>query len=137
MKAGRYFVAIGGNETATHLSGVRINTYRSLAYVLSGICIGITTILITAKFGTANTNAETGAELEAIAAVVIGGTSLNGEQGTIIGAMAEALTITVITNGLVLMGIEPNLQQVILGVVIILAVGFDSLQHRFASSVTR
>ena len=130
FRAGRYILAIGGNEQATLLSGVPVVTHKTLAYVLSGLGAAIGGLLITAKFGTANTGAGTGAELEAIAAVVIGGASLSGGKGTIIGALVGALTITVITNGLVLVGIEPNLQQVILGGVIVLTVFLDQINRR-------
>ncbi|HLJ56217.1 MAG TPA: ABC transporter permease [Chthonomonadaceae bacterium] len=130
FRAGRYVLAIGGNEQAALLSGVPVAAHKTLAYALSGICAAIGGLLITAKFGTANTGAGTGAELEAIAAVVIGGASLSGGKGTIVGALVGALTITVITNGLVLVGIEPNLQQVILGGVIVATVFVDQLRRR-------
>ncbi len=129
-KAGRYILAIGGNEQATHLTGVPVATFKTLAYVLSGLCAGIGAVLVTAKFGLASTGAGTGAELEAIAAVVIGGTSLTGGQGSILNALVGALTITVMTSGLVLAGIEANLQQVILGAIIVLTVFLDQIRKR-------
>jgi ribose/xylose/arabinose/galactoside ABC-type transport system permease subunit len=129
-RAGRYLLAVGGNEQAALLSGVPVVSTKILAFCLSGLCAAIGGVIITAKFGTANTGAGTGAELEAIAAVVIGGASLSGGQGTMVGAVVGALTITVITNGLVLVGIEPNLQQVILGGVIVLTVFLDQIQRR-------
>jgi ribose transport system permease protein len=130
FRAGRYILAIGGNEQAAVLTGVPVVTYKTLAYILSGLGAAVGGVILTAKFGTANTGAGTGAELEAIAAVVIGGASLSGGKGTIAGALVGALTITAITNGLVLVGIEPNLQQVILGGVIILTVFLDQLSQR-------
>jgi ribose/xylose/arabinose/galactoside ABC-type transport system permease subunit len=129
FRAGRYMLSVGGNEQATRLSGVPVAGVKILAYALSGLCAAIGGILISAKFGTANTGAGNNAELEAIAAVVIGGASLSGGKGTIVGAVVGALTITVITNGLVLVGIEPNLQQVILGAVIVLTVFVDQIQQ--------
>lgn len=129
-KAGRYILSIGGNEQATRLSGVDVAAWKTLAYVLSGLMAGIAAVLVTAKFGTANTGAGTGAELDAIAAVVIGGTSLSGGQGSIVGALAGALTITVIEAGLVLVGITDTLQQVILGAVIVLTVFIDQIRRR-------
>lgn len=122
---GRTILAIGGNEQATHLSGVNVAEYKTLAYAVSGICAAIGAVLVTAKFGTADTNAGSGAELDAIAAVVIGGTRLSGGQGSIIGALVGALTITVIQTGLVLIGVRDMMQQVILGAVIVLAVFVD------------
>jgi ribose/xylose/arabinose/galactoside ABC-type transport system permease subunit len=130
FRAGRYVLAIGGNEQATRLTGVSVEKYKTMAYALSGLCAAIGAVLVTAKFGTANTGAGTGAELDAIAAVVIGGTSLSGGQGSIQNALVGALTITVITSGLVLVGIEVNLQQVILGGIIILTVFIDQLRKR-------
>ena len=130
FRSGRYMLAIGGSEQAALLSGVPVAAIKTLAYVLSGLCAAIGGLLITAKFGTANTGAGAGAELEAIAAVVIGGASLSGGKGTIVGALVGALTITIITNGLVLVGVEPNLQQVILGGVIVLTVFLDQIHRR-------
>jgi ribose/xylose/arabinose/galactoside ABC-type transport system permease subunit len=124
-RAGRYILAIGGNEQASRLTGVNVAGYKTLAYMLSGLAAGIGAVLVTAKFGVADTNAGTGAELDAIAAVVIGGTSLSGGQGSIIGALVGALAITVIQAGLVLVGIKDTLQPVILGGVIVLTVFVD------------
>jgi ribose/xylose/arabinose/galactoside ABC-type transport system permease subunit len=131
FRTGRHILAVGGNEQAALLSGVPVVSTKTVAYVLSGLCAAIGGVLITAQFGTANTGAGTGAELEAIAAVVIGGASLSGGKGSIVGALVGALTITIITNGLVLIGIEPNLQQVVLGGVIVLTVFLDQIRrHR-------
>jgi ribose transport system permease protein len=130
FKAGRYVLAIGGNEQAARLTGVPVEMYKTLAYVLSGLGAALGAVLVVAKFGTANTGAGTGAELDAIAAVVIGGTSLSGGQGSILNALVGALTITVITSGLVLVGIEVNLQQVILGCIIVLTVFIDQIRKR-------
>ncbi len=128
-RPGRYILSVGGNETASRLSGVPVATIKLFAYVLSGICAAIGAVLITAKFGTADTNAGIGAELDAIAAVVIGGTSLSGGRGTIIGALVGALTITIIEAGLVLVGIKDTLQPVILGGVIVLTVYLDQARR--------
>jgi ribose/xylose/arabinose/galactoside ABC-type transport system permease subunit len=132
FKAGRYILSTGGNEQATRLSGVPVAQYKTLAYLLSGLGAGIGAIIITAKFGLASTNAGENAELEAIAAVVIGGTSLSGGQGSIVGALVGALSITIITTGLVLVGIESNLQKVILGAIIVLTVFIDQLRRKKA-----
>lgn len=130
FKVGRYILAIGGNEQSSRLTGVPVSGIKILAYIISGLGAAVGAVLVTAKFSTANTGAGTGAELEAIAAVVIGGTSLSGGRGSIIGALVGALTITVITSGLVLVGIEPNLQQVVLGGVIVLTVFVDQIRRR-------
>lgn len=128
-RPGRYTLSIGGNETASHLSGVPVTTIKTFAYALSGVCAAIGAVLVTAKFGTADTNAGMGAELDAIAAVVIGGTSLSGGQGTIVGALVGALTITIIEAGLVLVGVKDTLQPVILGSVIVLTVYLDQMRR--------
>ncbi len=130
FKTGRYILSIGGNEQATRLSGVDVISYKTLAYVLSGACAATAAIVITAMFGQASTNAASGAELDAIASVVIGGTSLSGGKGSIPGAMAGALTITVITAGLILVHVPDTLQQVVLGAVIVLTVIADQLRSR-------
>lgn len=128
-RGGRYVLSIGGNEQASHLNGVPVITYKTLAYVLSGLAAAIGAVLVTAKFGLADTNAGTGAELDAIAAVVIGGTRLSGGQGSIVGALVGALTITVIQAGLVLIGVKDTLQPVILGSVIVLTVFVDQMRQ--------
>ena len=130
FRAGRYIISIGGNEQATRLSGVDVISYKTLAYLLSGACAAIAAIVITAMFGQASTIAASGAELDAIASVVIGGTSLSGGRGSIVGAMAGALTITVITAGLILVHVPDTLQQVVLGTVIVLTVLADQIRSR-------
>ena len=128
-KWGRYILSVGGNESASHLSGVPVPNVKTLAFVLSGLAAAIGAVLVTAKFGSADTGAGTGAELDAIAAVVIGGTSLSGGQGSIVGALVGALTITIIEAGLVLVGIKDTLQPVILGGVIVLTVFVDQVRR--------
>ena len=128
-RPGRYILSVGGNETASLLTGVPVTTIKTLAYALSGMCAAVGAVLVTAKFGTADTNAGIGAELDAIAAVVVGGTSLNGGQGTIVGALVGALTITIIEAGLVLVGIKDTLQPVVLGSVIVLTVYLDQMRR--------
>ena len=129
-RPGRYILSIGGNEQAARLSGVDVAANKTLAYALAGLAGGVGALLVTARFGLASTNAGTGAELDAIAAVVIGGTSLSGGRGSILGALVGALTITVITMGLVLIHVKNDLQPVILGAVIILTVFLDNLRRK-------
>lgn len=129
LKLGRYTLAIGGSEQASRLSGVDVQLYKTAGFALCGLAAAIGGLLVTAKFGLADTNAGSGAELEAIAAVVIGGTSLSGGKGSIIGALVGALTITVIEEGLVLSGVKSNLQPVILGAVIVLTVFIDQFRQ--------
>jgi ribose/xylose/arabinose/galactoside ABC-type transport system permease subunit len=129
-RPGRYILSIGGNEQASHLSGVPVAWNKTLAYALCGLTSAIGAVLVTAKFGLADTNAGSGAELDAIAAVVIGGASLSGGQGSIVGALVGALTITVIQVGLVLAGVKDTLQPVILGGVIVVTVLIDQVRRR-------
>jgi ribose/xylose/arabinose/galactoside ABC-type transport system permease subunit len=131
-RAGRYMRAIGGNEESARLSGVQVSAYKTLAYVISGITAAIAAIVLTAKFGVASTNAATGAELNGIAAVVIGGTSLSGGKGTVVGSLVGALTIAVLSAGLVIVGVKGTLQDVVIGGVIVLTVMID--QYRKAGT---
>jgi len=122
---GRYIYAIGGNESAARLSGIPINKVKTWVYVLAGMLAAIGGILVTARLDSAQPNAGMSYELDAIAAVVIGGTSLAGGRGTIIGTVLGAMIIGVLNNGLVLLNVSPFWQQVIKGMVILLAVVID------------
>ncbi len=122
---GRYIRAIGGNEDSTRLSGVDVTANKTLAYALSGLAAAVAAVVLTAKFLVADTNAGAGAELNAIAAVVIGGTSLSGGRGSVIGSLVGALTIAVLNTGLVIVRVPDTLQGVIIGAVIVLTVMID------------
>ncbi len=125
---GRFIQAIGGNEEAARYAGVNVPFYKAFAYVLSGLTAGVAAIVLTAKFGVADTGAGTGAELNAIAAVVIGGTSLTGGRGSVLGSLVGALTIAVLNAGLVLVGVRDTLQGVIVGAVIVATVMADQIR---------
>ena len=124
---GRYVYAIGGNEEATRLSGVAVGFHKTLVYVLSGVTASLAAVLLTARLNSAQPIAGMSYELDAIAAVVIGGTSLTGGLGTLGGTLIGALTMGVLRNGLNLLGISSFLQQIVIGLVIIAAVLMDSL----------
>jgi ribose transport system permease protein len=124
---GRYVYAIGGNEEATRLSGVDTAFHKTVVYVLSGITAGFAAVLLTARLNSAQPIAGAMYELDAIAAVVIGGTSLTGGLGTLSGTLIGALTMGVLRNGLNLLGISSFLQQIVIGFVIIVAVLTDTL----------
>jgi ribose transport system permease protein len=124
---GRYVYAIGGNEEATRLSGVAVHFHKTLVYVLSGVTAALASVLLTARLNSAQPIAGMMYELDAIAAVVIGGTSLTGGLGTLGGTLIGALTMGVLRNGLNLLGISSFLQQIVIGFVIIAAVLMDSL----------
>lgn len=124
---GRYVYAIGGNEEATRLSGVRVGLHKTMVYALSGVTSAIAAVTLTARLNSAQPIAGMMYELDAIAATVIGGTSLLGGSGTLVGTLIGALIMGVLRNGLNLLGISSFLQQVVIGGVIISAVLVDSL----------
>lgn len=127
---GRYLYAVGGNEQAAALSGLRVDRVKLWAYALSGLLSAIGALLLTARLNAATVVAGETYELEAIAAVVIGGTSLSGGRGSILGTVLGCLVIGILANGLVLMGVREELQLVVKGSVILLAVAFDKFQNR-------
>lgn len=122
---GRYVYAIGGNETAARFSGIKINKIKTIVYSIAGGLAALGGIIITARLNSAQPNAGTSYELDAIAAVVIGGTSLNGGKGSVWGTVIGAIIIGVLNNGLVLLNVSPFWQQVVKGAVILLAVLID------------
>jgi erythritol transport system permease protein len=128
---GRQVYAIGGNERAALLSGVRVKTVTMLTYVVSGFCSAMVGLIITSQLVSSHPATGTTFELNAIAAVVLGGTSLTGGRGTIGGTIIGAFVIGVLNNGMIIEGVSSFWQTVITGVVIILAVIIDQVQHRF------
>ncbi len=129
-KLGRYSYAIGSNVEAARCSGIRIGFYTILIYALNGALTGMSGMIESARLVTGQPTAGDGYELRVIAAVVIGGGSLNGGQGTVIGTIIGAMIMGLLSNGCNLLGISPFLQQVIIGTVIVLAVSFDEFQRR-------
>jgi ribose transport system permease protein len=129
-RLGRHIYAVGGNETAAELSGLKIKRIKLIVYSIAGALAGIGGILVTSRLDSAQPNAGTGFELDSIAAVVIGGTSLSGGRGTILGTVQGALIIGILNNGLVLLNVSPFWQQVIKGLVILLAVVIEKLNSR-------
>lgn len=127
---GRYLYALGGNEDSARLSGINTNKIKTLAYVISGFAAGIAGVIITSRIGSASPNAGTGFELDAIAAVVIGGTSLAGGEGKISGTLIGALIIGVLNNGLNLMNVSPFYQSIVKGLVILMAVLLDKKRNK-------
>lgn len=124
-RLGRYIYAIGGNENAAKLSGININKIKIAVYTLAGALAAIGGIIVTSRLDSAQPNAGISYELDAIAAVVIGGTSLSGGRGSIWGTVLGAVIIGVLNNGLVLLNVSPFWQQVVKGMVILLAVIID------------
>jgi erythritol transport system permease protein len=127
---GRQVFAIGGNERAAQLSGVRVKTITMMTYVISGLCAAIVGLIVTSQLVASHPATGETWELNAIAAVVLGGTSLAGGRGTILGTVVGAFVIGVLRNGMILEGLSSFWQMVITGFVIILAVIIDQLQQR-------
>jgi len=130
IKLGRYIYAIGGNENAAKLSGININRVKIIVYTIAGALAALGGIIVTARLDSAQPNAGASYELDAIAAVVIGGTSLSGGRGSIWGTVLGALIIGVLNNGLVLLDVSPFWQQVVKGGVILLAVIIDKMNTK-------
>ena len=129
-KLGRYAYAIGGNETTAYLSGVNVRLYKTAVYGLSGMCSALAAVLLTARLNSAQPIAGINYELDAIAAVVIGGTSLMGGEGTVSGTLIGALIIGVLRNGLNLLAVSSFIQQIVIGSVIVTAVLLDTFFKR-------
>ena len=122
---GRYVYGIGGNEEATRLSGVPVRFHKTMVYAASGVASAAAAVLLTARLNSAQPIAGNMFELDAIAATVIGGTSLSGGEGGVGGTLIGALTMGVLRNGLNLLGVSPFLQQLVIGLVIVVAVLVD------------
>ena len=127
---GRYTYAIGSNEEAIRLSGVNVDFWKIVVYALGGGICGVAGLLIASRLNSAQPALGQGYELDAIAAVVIGGTSLGGGSGTILGTIIGAFIMSVLTNGLRIMSVAQEWQTVVTGVIIILAVWADILRRR-------
>lgn len=122
---GRYVYALGGNEDSARLSGINTNKVKTLVYVICGITAALAGVIVTSRVGSASPNAGAGFELDAIAAVVLGGTSLSGGEGSITGTLIGAMIIGVLNNGLNLMNVSPYYQSIVKGVVILTAILID------------
>jgi ribose transport system permease protein len=129
---GRHIYAIGGNEQAARLSGIPINRVKIIVYTIAGLLSAVGGIMVTSRLDSAQPNAGISYELDSIAAVVIGGTSLSGGRGTIMGTVLGAVIIGVLNNGLVLLNVSPFWQQVIKGFVILLSVVVDKMNTKEA-----
>ncbi len=129
-RLGRYTFALGSNEEAVRLSGVNVDYWKIVIYGLSGAICGIAGLLIASRLNSAQPALGQGYELDAIAAVVIGGTSLSGGTGTILGTIIGAFIMSVLTNGLRIMSVAQEWQTVVTGIIIILAVYTDILRRR-------
>jgi ribose transport system permease protein len=124
---GRHVIAVGGNREAARISGIRVDRIIFSVYAISGLCTGIAAVLLSGRLASASPVSGSLLELDAIAAVVIGGTSLAGGKGTIVGTVLGVVTFALIFNLLNLLSLPVEIQQIVKGVIIVLAV---ALQRR-------
>lgn len=127
---GRYIFALGSNEEAARLSGMNVDFWKIATYALSGLICGVAGLLVSSRLNSAQPALGLGYELDAIAAVVIGGTSLAGGRGTILGTIIGAFIMSVLTNGLRVMGVQEEWKIVVTGIIIIVAVYVDIMLRR-------
>ena len=132
---GRHVFAIGGNERAAELSGVKVNRTKVLVYMISGFCAATVGLIIASQLVAAHPATGTDFELNAIAAVVLGGTSLSGGRGGIGGTLIGAFVIGILSDGLVMLGVSSFWQMVIKGLVIVVAVIIDQMQARMQARI--
>ncbi|RWE70666.1 ABC transporter permease [Mesorhizobium sp.] len=133
---GRHIFAVGGNERAARISGVRVNMVKMFVYMFSGFCAAVVGLIISSELMASHPATGESFELNAIAAAVLGGTSMSGGRGTIGGTIVGAFVIGILSDGLVMMGVSSFWQMVIKGLVIIVAVVVDQAQRRLQSRVT-
>ncbi|KUJ26123.1 hypothetical protein AR437_03640 [Christensenella hongkongensis] len=129
-KVGRYIYVIGGNTEAAKLSGINVKLYLNLPYIISGLCSAIAALYVVGKLNSANPICGDGMELDAIAASVIGGVSLTGGEGNIVGTLLGATIMGIIKNGLIQLGVGTYTQQIVIGLLIIVVVLFDMINRR-------
>ncbi len=127
---GRHVYAVGGNAEASRIAGVRVGRVRLFCYVVAGLCAGLASIVLWSRVGTGSYLHGEWYELYAIAAVVIGGTSFFGGEGSVVGTLIGALIIAILNNGLDAAGIDTTLQKIVVGVVIVVAACWDSWRRR-------
>ncbi len=130
---GRHIYAVGGGEEAARISGVNVSRVKLIVYGLSALLSAFAGLLTAARLGVAQSTAGLGYELDVIAAVIIGGTSMSGGKGTILGTLTGAAIMGILRNGLVLLDVSAYWQQTVIGLVIVLAVGLDQLRYRTRS----
>ena len=133
-RIGRFTYAVGGNENCARLSGINLKKVKCFVYVVSGLCCGVAALLLSSRLDSAlPTNAD-GQEMDAIAAVVIGGTSMSGGEGSMIGTLIGILIIGIIANGLNLLGVAQGPQKMVKGLIIVVAVVIDVIRRKASQS---
>jgi ribose/xylose/arabinose/galactoside ABC-type transport system permease subunit len=130
---GRYTYAIGSNRQAAYHAGVNVNRNLLIIYALTGLFVGLAAMIATSRTVSAQPTAGVSLELDVIAAVVIGGASLSGGRGTVVGTIIGTLLISFLRNGLTLLGISTNIQLVVIGAIIIGAVAIDQMARAKAA----
>jgi ribose transport system permease protein len=136
-RLGRCIYAVGGNPRAAHLSGIDVRRTQFLAFTIAGLMAAAGAILMAARLNSGSPNYGAGLELQAIAAAVIGGASLAGGRGHVLATLLGALTITIVQNGLNLNGVPSPLQSIIVGVIIVIAVGIDMWRTELGRAFSR
>jgi ribose/xylose/arabinose/galactoside ABC-type transport system permease subunit len=127
---GRYVYAVGGNEEAARAAGINVKLIKLSVYMISGFCVGLGALVFTSRLGAAQAISGQGFELQAIAAVVVGGASMFGGRGTVSKTLVGALIIGVLFNGLVMLNVSSPVQQMVIGAIIIAAVWFDGVLRK-------
>lgn len=136
-RRGRAIYSVGGNETAAHLSGIHVKRIRLLTYILAGLSAAVAGVLLSARLNSGSPNYGVGLELAAIAAAVIGGASLSGGYGNIVATLFGAFTVAVVQNGLNLNAVPAAWQNITIGLIILLAVGFDMWRNDLGRGFSR
>ena len=131
---GRAIFAVGSNVTSARLSGVKVERTLITSYTLSSLCVALAGVVYLARLTAAQPTAGNGYEMEAIAAAVVGGTSLAGGEGGVLGTLIGAIIITIIRNGLVIIGVGSYFTQIVVGVIIVIAVTFDVIRQRVSAN---
>lgn len=129
-KLGRYIIAIGSNEEATRLSGVSVTKYHVAAYVISGFFTGLASVAYAATFQALAPGTGAGLELDAIGSAVIGGTSMAGGSGSVVGTLIGVFIMSLLKTGLPFVGLQANWQQIITGLILMFAVGIDVVKNK-------
>lgn len=133
---GRRLYAIGGNEQAAVQAGTNVGLVKVIVYLLSGLFTGVASMISTSRLSAGLPGAGVGFELDVIAAVVLGGTGFRGEGGSVVGTLFGALIIGTVSNGLTLMGVDPLVQKVVKGLIILLAIVFEALRYMRRNQTT-
>jgi ribose transport system permease protein len=132
-RSGVYFYSIGSNERATRLAGINVARYKTLAYVLSGLCAGIAGLVLSSRVFSGQPSLGDGYELQSIAVAVIGGIAIGGGKGRLQGVFLGMIFITVVNSGLNIADVSPFVQQMVIGVIIVFAVAWDRVRWRSLS----